>query len=60
MEKQVNKLLRDFKEYSREIIVISTFEDYEIELGIDFGDVWEDFGDQFLLFRAGFIAGGSS
>lgn len=55
-----NNPLRDYKEYSGEIIVISKFEDYEVEVNVDYGELWEDFGDHYLLFRAGFLAGGNS
>lgn len=52
--------LRDFKEFNDETTIINKFEEYEDELGTNFGLDWEDFGEWFLIFRAGFLAGGNS
>ena len=49
---------RDYGEYKHEITVIKGFEEYEEELNTDFGEHSGDFMPWFLIFRAGFEAGG--
>ncbi len=51
---------RDYGNYSGETTIIDAFEAYEESVGVDLGEVWEDFGDWFLLYRDGFMAGGNS
>lgn len=48
------------EKYADETGVIARFEEYEEELGVDFGEAEEDFLPWFECFREGFIVGGCS
>ena len=51
---------RDYRQYKKETTVIDSFEQYEKEIGMDFGSEREDFMMWFLCFREGFIKGGDN
>jgi hypothetical protein len=51
---------RDYSPYDDDVRIITKFEEYESALEIDFGEEQDDFMEWFLIFRAGFLAGGMS
>ena len=48
---------RDYGQFKAETAVISGFERYEKENGADFGEVFEDFGPFFMIYRQGYNQG---
>lgn len=51
--------MRDYGEYSGEKGIIESFEEFEEEQGVSFGEEQEDVLPWYTCFRAGFIAGGN-